>query len=142
MCFNKASSNATSKVYDGRAGADNGSTAFTGGTGGIRIDGGNLTLGSDDTAQMAIESSTNALTATIDFLGPTLSEFFNVTDKRFERADANAAASRQMTQDLLLQESESADDRLLSVIKWGAGAAVVVVAIQSGVFKDLKGAFK
>ena len=135
MCFNKAS--ASTSTYDQRVGADNGSASFGPGS-----NYGDITISSDDTAQMAIESSTNALTETYDFLVPTLTNFFNLTDKRFERADVNAAESRKMTQELLLQESESADDRLLSVIKWGAGAAVVVVALRSGIFKELKGVFK
>lgn len=135
MCFNKA--NASTSTSDQRVGADNGAASFGAGS-----NYGDITLSSDDTAQMAIESSVNALTETYDFLGPTLTNFFNLTDKRLERADENSSTTQQFASELLLQQGQTADDRLIKVLLWGGGAIVVVVALQSGIVKDIVGGFK
>jgi hypothetical protein len=137
MCFNSSSSSSkATEVRDERVGADNGATAF-------RAEGTNeITVGSDDTAQLAIESSTNALTATTDLIGSAFSEFLNLTDKRLERADQNIASQNAQTAELISKEQESSDDRLIKVIQIGVVAAVGVVLLQSGAIKDVTGAFK
>ena len=137
MCFNSSSSSEQkTEVRDERVGADNAATAF-------RAEGTNsITVGSDDTAQMAIESSQNALTTSADLIGTAFSNFLNLTDKRLERADQNIAAQNQQTATLLEKEQESADDRLLKLVQIAAFAGVGVVAIQSGIFKDIAKAVK
>jgi len=137
MCFNSSSSSSkATEVRDERVGADNGATAF-------RAEGTNsITVGSDDTAQLAIESTTNALTTTTDLIGSAFSNFLNLTDKRLERADLNIASQNETTARLLENEQQTSDDRLIKVIQFAGLAAVGVVFIQSGALKDITGAFK
>lgn len=137
MCFSsKASSSQETEVRDERIGADNGATAF-------RAEGTNtITVGSDDTAQLAIESSTNALTASTDFIGAALTNFFNLADKSLERADNNITAQQATTASLLAKEQESSDDRLIGLVKMAALAGVAIVALQSGAVKDIAKGFK
>lgn len=134
MCLSsKSSSSQSTEVRDERVGADNGATAF-------RASGTNtITVGSDDTAQLAIESTTNALTASTDFIGSALTNFFQLTDQSLQRADNNLRTQNQTAAELLREEQESSDDRLIKVFAIVAGAGVVVVALQSGA---LKGVFK
>ena len=74
MCFNSSSqSSKSSDLRDERVGADNGSTAFrASGTNTISVGSDEVAIASlyanNDAAQMAIESSTNALTASTDFI--------------------------------------------------------------------------
>lgn len=131
-----SSSSQTTTVRDYRVGAENGSTAVH------SVNAENVTFGSDATAQMAIESSTNALTASTDFIGGALSSFFNLTDKRLDRADSNIAAQNQMTAELLQKEQESSDDRLIKIFTYAIVAGLGYTALKTGVFKDLKGVFK
>lgn len=137
MCFNSSSSSSqATEVRDERVGADNGATAF-------RATGTNtITVGSDDVAQLAIESSTNALTETTDFLATAFTQFLNTTDKSLERADSNLQAQQATTAQLLAKEQESSDDRLIKIFQLATFAAVGVVALRSGIFKDIAKAVK
>lgn len=136
MCFSSSSSSQRSEVRDERVGADNGATAF-------RASGTNtITVGSDDTAQLAIESSTNALTETTDLIDGVLTEFFNSSDKRLEAADRNISENQKLTAELLKNEQETSDDRLIQIFYILAAAGVGIVALQSGFLKDLRGVFK
>jgi len=137
MCFNSSSSSKQStKVYDERVGSDNGSTSF-------RADGTNtISVGSDDTAQMAIESSTNALTVGTEFINSALTNFLNMTDTQLERADKNVASNQALNAELLMEQEESADDRLMNLLKYGLLAGVGITALKTGLVKDIVGAFK
>lgn len=131
MCFNKSKASQDSKVTDQRVGADNGAVAFH------SLNSDKVIFGSDETAQFAIEASTNALTASTDFLGSTFTKFLNLTDKRFESADRNQAAQQSLTANLLQKEQESSDDRLIKIFQYGIVAALGYTAIKSGIFKDV-----
>ena len=137
MCLSsKSKSSQSSNVYDERVGADGGSTAF-------RAEGTNtITVGSDDTAQLAIESTTEALTASTDFIGSALTNFFTLTDQSLKRADENVSAQQASTASLLQNAQVTNDDRLITVIKYIAFGGVAVVALRSGVLKEITGAFK
>lgn len=132
MCFNSAKSNQSSDVNDNRVGADNGAIAFRSANASNDI-----IFGSDETAQLAIEASTNALVASTDFIGSALTSFFNLTDKRLDRADNNIDSQNKLNAELLQKEQESSDDRLIKIIKYAMFAGLGYAAIKSGVFKDI-----
>lgn len=137
MCFDSsASSSQSSRVNDSRTGADNGGIAVR------AAETDTLIIGSDDTAQLAIESTTNALTTSADLIQGAFSEFLNITDKRLERADQNIASQQATTAELLSKEQESADDRLIKLFQMVAIAGVAIVTVQSGLFKDIAKAVK
>lgn len=150
MCFNSSSSSSSSKssnVYDERVGSDNGATAFRAeGTNTISVGSDDVSqaaiFASNDSAQMAIESSTNALTASTDFLSNAFTEVLNLTDKRLERADMNNASLQSFASGVINKSQESSDDRLIKLFQMIAIGGVAVVALQSGILKDLKGVFK
>lgn len=83
MCLSSSKSSQSSDVTDNRIGADNGSLALRTNSSGSQ----NIVIGSDDVAQFAIESSTNALTTTTDLIGSAFSDFLSLTDRRLERAE-------------------------------------------------------
>jgi len=132
----KSSSSQTTSVRDERVGAENGAIAVR------SVSADNVTFGSDDTAQMAIEASTNALTASTDFIGSALTSFFNLTDKRLDRADSNIASQNKMTADLLQKEQESSDDRLIKIIQYAMIAGLGYAVIKSGTIKNIVRSFK
>lgn len=135
----KSSSSKASNVHDERVGADNGSLAFRENTGSVII-------GSDELASQAIDQVTqntfDTLTASTDFIAEAFNTFLNFTDKRIDRADANVAATTQFTGDILKAQQETSDDRLIKIVQFAMIAGVGVVALQSGVFKDIAGAFR
>lgn len=131
-----SSSSQSTTVHDERVGAEGGAIAVR------QVSADNVIFGSDDTAQLAIQSSTNALTASTDFIGAALTSFFNLTDKRLQSADSNIAAQNKMTADLLEKEQESSDDRLVKIFTYAIVAGLGYTALKSGVLKDLKGIFK
>jgi hypothetical protein len=131
------SSSASASTTDQKVGVESGGNAFGAGS-----NYSNITISSDEVAQMAIASSTQALIETTDFLGDALTDFFNITDGRDARASENDKANNQLTKELLLQESQTADDRLLSVLKWITVGGVAIVAVRSGIFKEIGGIFK
>ncbi len=143
MCFNSSSSSASSSssdVHDQRIGADNGAVAIR------QLAGGNadLTFNSldADVAQFAIEGSTAALKTSVDFLGDTFSKVLTASEKSVERASNNVSATRDFAAGLIDKEQQTADDRLIKVMGFGATAVAVVFVVQSGAIKDLKGVFK
>lgn len=150
-----SSSSQTTELQDKRIGADNGANAL--GVVLARSHNNTLNIGSDDVAKHSIDAikqiTKDTLTATTDFISKAFTDFLNVTDRRFEAADNNIAAQNQLTETLLTnqqnqaaalisQESQSADDRLLKLLKMAMIAGVGVVALQSGALKEIKGAFK
>tara|TARA_B100001989_G_C24523661_1_gene457336 strand:+ start:241 stop:657 length:417 start_codon:yes stop_codon:yes gene_type:complete len=126
----------TTNITDQRIGADAGENSYA-----FRADGsGNVvTVGSDDVAQFAIESSTKTLEQSTEFIGKALTDFFNVTDRSQEMAYNNIAANQQLTSELLQKNQESSDDRLIGVYQWAVIGILGFVLIQSG---SLKGTFK
>ncbi|PCI54039.1 MAG: hypothetical protein COB36_11065 [Alphaproteobacteria bacterium] len=136
MCFNKAKASQDSQVTDNRIGADNGGIAVH------SVDADKVTFGSDETAQFAIEASTNALTTSTEFIGDALTSFFNLTDKRLESADRNQAAQQALTGSLLAKEQESSDDRLIKIFQYGILAFLGYAAIKSGAIKNITRAIK
>ena len=134
----KSSSSSSSSVRDERVGADNNSNA-------VRSIGNadTITFGSDEVAGQAIdairESTSNALTSTADVLQNVFDGFLTATDRSLERSNENLKANQTLSADLLRQEQESSDDRLIKVIGFALLSGVSIVAIRSGF---LKGVFK
>jgi hypothetical protein len=158
MCFNSASSSQSqaSKVTDQRAGV--GGSGIAMGRTSVN-DGGSITAvyGSDDVAIASIEgqrelseksietvyeSTKNALTTTTDLISQAFTGFLNVSDNQLTRANQNVTASREFAANLIADNTESSDERLIKVVQYGMGAAVLVVLIQSGALKQITGAFK
>lgn len=156
MCFNKSSSSQSqaSNVYDWRTGADNGGLAI-----GAKSDNNtvlieqvsdNIAIASIDgqrevsekTIDTIYESTKNALTTTTDVIADAFSGFLNASDAQLQRANSNVKASRDFAADLIAENTESSDERLIKIVQYGMGAAVIVVLVQSGFLKDLRGVFK
>lgn len=131
-----SSSSQSTKVNDGRVGADNGGLAFR------QLDNNKIVVGSDETAQFAINSTLDALTASTDFIGDQLTSFFNITDRRFTAADNNIQSQNALTAELLKSEQESSDDRLIQIIKYALLAGVGYTVIKSGAVNQVIRAFK
>ena len=153
MCFNKSSSSQSqaTKVNDYRVGAENGGIAI-----GSQASA-NIRIGSDDVAiaslenqralsdlaiDTAFESTNNALRTGVDFVAGALSEFLNKSDAQLQRANSNVTASRQFAADLIADNTETSDERLIKIVRYGMGAAVIAITIQSGALNQLIGAFK
>lgn len=151
MCFNsESSSQANTTVNDERFNVEAGGIGFRGDSVAFDINNENL---NDDVAQFAIESSTNALTESTDFLQSAFTEIINLTDSRLARADDNLStqnataaellrSQQEQASALIAQESESSDQRLIEIFKLGIVAGIAVFAIRSGAIKDITGAFK
>ena len=151
--------NQTTQVFDERFAAEGdnasaNSVRLSGGTRGDIIIGSDdvalasifntneLAKGSNEVAAGAIEASNEALLVASTFLADTFTDFLNVTDQSLQRADTNIRAQQQTTADLLAKEQESADDRLIRVVKFGLIATGAIVFIQSGGLKTVLGVFK
>lgn len=131
MCFNSSKSKSENKteVTDTRQGvqATNGTaTALKTETGSF----GDIKIGSDDVAQFAIESSTNALTETTDFLETAYTQILNLADNSLQRADKNVQAQQAQTNTLLTSQSESSEQRSFALIKTLALAGTALGAIM------------
>lgn len=121
-------SSSSSSVQDERVGAEGNATAFRS-TGENAI----ITVGSDDTAQFAINSSTQALTATTNLIGDVFSKILNSTDTRQERAENNIAQQQRFSADLISNQSQTSDQRLINLMKYGLLAGVSIYAFKSGI---------
>lgn len=145
MCFNSSSSSSSSSssdVFDERIGADNGSVAIR------EVTGGSVTFRdtSEDVANTAIDAvrqnSTDALTASTDFIGEAFSQVISASEKSLDRAENNLAATRDFAAGLIDKEQETSDDRLVKLFQLVALAGVGIVALQSGALKDITGVLK
>lgn len=156
MCFNSSSSSSSSSssdVFDERIGADNGSVAIrelSGGSFSFRDTDEDVAIAAieeqRDTAKTSIDAVTqttkDALTASTDFISNAFSQVLSVSEKSAERSEANLNATRDFASGIISEEQESSDERLIQIVQFLALAGVGIVAIQSGLFKDLKGVFK
>ena len=140
MCFNSSSSSASSSssdVFDERVGADNGALAF-------RAQDANVTINdtSEQVSIAAIAGAQEALALGTDFIGKTFTQVLNLSDKRAEAAEKNSTATQAFASRVVEDATESADGRLIKIATYGGIMFVAVVALQSGVIKDLRGIFK
>lgn len=141
MGFSLFSSEAkqSTQVTDQRAGVEGSGTAISRPS---ASGNGTLIIGSDEIAGKAIAASTDALALSANFLGDAFTSFLNLTDKRLERADQNNAAVQEFAGEIISKEQETSDDRLMKIVTFALIGGVAIVAIRSGVIKDIVGAIK
>ncbi len=136
MCLNSSSSSSSSSdVFDERVGADNGAVAFRASNATVNFD-------SEEIASLAINSNKSVLETSVDFIGKTFTEVLNQADKRAAASEAQAIKTQEFARGIVEDSSETADDRLISIVKYGGILAIAAIAIQSGAIKEITGAFK
>lgn len=79
--------------------------------------------------------ATETLKIGSEFIRDTFGGILNLTDSRLKSADANVQASRDFAAEIISEEQESADDRLIKVVAMMGAGVLALYAIQKGVFK-------
>ena len=112
----KTTTTQTVQNYDERFGASEGATA-------VRIGStvGNVVIGSDDLAALALTTNKDALTLASKLMSETITKAFASSDNRASAAENNLTAAQQSSKEIIQKGQESSDDRLIKIVM-AAGA--------------------
>ena len=154
----KSTSTVSTKITDQRFGASEGASANRVDV--IRSAGTTINVGSDDVAIAAIDEIAENSLQNLRVTSGIFEQFVGLADSRLKSADQNFAASQLLVRDIVSRDQdiardivtrgqyviakgqESADDRLLKIIKFSLLAGVSIFVIQSGALKTITGAFR
>ena len=106
----KSSSNQTVQTFDERVAASEGSTALH------LQSSGNVVIGSDDLAALALERNKDGLVIASDLIREAMGKAFQGASSRADAAEANLKAAQAAANASLQKGQETADDRLMKLV--------------------------